>query len=105
MSFCSSYYLRDNPFPTTPVLEPSDSDIRINGTIYNPEIMADEISSLRSKIRRRPPLIYIENSDFVRGVGKSALIVQQWRQLQQDPTLTSIYLRSCLLYTSPSPRD
>ena len=94
MSFYSDYHLSDNPFPTTPVLEPTDSDIRINGTIYNPDIMGDEIRSLHSKIRRRPPLIYIENSDFVRGVGKSALIVQQWRQLQQDPTLTSVYLRS-----------
>lgn len=56
--------------------------------------MADEIGSLRSKIRQRPPLIYIENSDFVRGVGKSALIVQQYRKLLEEPTLTSIYLRS-----------
>jgi hypothetical protein len=94
MSYYKDYYIGDNPFPTTPILDPSSDEERINGTIYNPDIMADEIQSFESKIRRRPPLIYIENSDFVRGVGKSALIVQQWRQLQEHENLTSIYVRS-----------
>jgi hypothetical protein len=94
MSSYSDYYLSDNPFPTTPILNPNSDDARINGAIYNPDIMAEEIRSFRGKIRRRPPLIYIENSDFVRGVGKSALIVQQWRQLQKHGDLTSIYVRS-----------
>jgi hypothetical protein len=94
MSFYSDYYLRDNPFPTTPILKPYSDDDRINGAIYNPEIMAEEIKSFKSKIRRRPPLIYVENSDFVRGVGKSALIVQQWRRLPKDKDVTSIYVRS-----------
>ena len=94
MSFYKDYSLSDNPFPTTPVLDPSSDDARINGAIYNPDIMADEIRSFQSKIRRRPPLIYIENPDFVRGVGKSALMVQQWRQLQGRHDLTSIYMRS-----------
>jgi hypothetical protein len=94
MSFYSDYCLSDNPFPTTPLLNPNSHDARINGTIYNPDIMAEEIRSFQGKIRRRPPLIYIENSDFVRGVGKSALMIQQWRQLQNRQNLTSIYVRS-----------
>ncbi len=94
MSFYREYHLSDNPFPVTPILDPSSADNRINGGIYNPDIMAEEIRSFQSKIRRRPPLIYIENSDFVRGVGKSALIVQQWRQLQKHGGVTSIYVRS-----------
>jgi hypothetical protein len=94
MSSYDKYCLSDNPFPTTPVLDPSSNDDRINGAIYNPDIMEDEIQSFQGKIRRRPPLIYIENSDFVRGVGKSALIVQQWRQLQKHQEFTSIYMRS-----------
>ncbi|MGI0015889.1 MAG: hypothetical protein ACREBU_20920, partial [Nitrososphaera sp.] len=88
------YYLRDNPFPSTPILDPSSDNDRINGTIYNPNIMAEEIQSFRNKIGRRPPLIYIENSVFERGVGKSALVVQQWRQLQKHSGVTSIYVRS-----------
>ena len=94
MSSYDEYCLSGNPFPTTPILDPNSDDDRINGAIYNPEIMAEEIQSFQDKIRRQPPLIYIENSDFVRGVGKSALIVQQWRQLQKHEDLTSIYIRS-----------
>ncbi len=94
MNFYREYYLSDNPFPITPILDPNSDDDRINGRIFNSDIMTEEIRSFRSKIRRRPPLIYVENSDFVRGVGKSALIVQQWRQLQGHENVTSIYVRS-----------
>ena len=94
MNTYKDYYLRNNPFPATPIVDPSNSDDRINGTIYNPDIMFEEIRSFEGKIRRRSPLIYVENSDFVRGVGKSALLVQQWRQLRNQKGTTSIYVRS-----------
>ena len=95
MSFYKEYYLRDNPFPTTPILDPDSEDDRINGAIFNSDIMGDEIESFQSKIRRRPPLIYVENSDFIRGVGKSALLVHQWQRLkEQRDDVTSIYIRS-----------
>jgi len=94
MSIYEKYNLKDNPFPTTPILDPGSDDDRVNGKIYNPHIREAEILSFESKIRQRPPLIYIENSDFERGVGKSALLVQQWRQLQAQTDVTSIYIRS-----------
>lgn len=94
MNTYKDYCLSDNPFPTTPILDPTSDNDRINGMIFNTDIMVEEIKSLQSKIRRRLPLIYVENSDFVRGVGKSALIVQQWRQLRKDKGVTSIYIRS-----------
>lgn len=94
MSIYERYYLKDNPFPTTPILDPGSDDDRVNGKIYNPHIREAEIHSFESKIRQRPPLIYIENSEFERGVGKSALLVQQWRQLQAQADVTSIYIRS-----------
>jgi hypothetical protein len=94
MSIYEKYYLKDNPFPTTPILDPGSDDDRVNGKIYNPHIRESEIHSFESKIRQRPPLIYIENSEFERGVGKSALLVQQWRQLQAQADVTSIYIRS-----------
>lgn len=88
------YLLRDNPFPATPLLDPSSDDDRVNGKIYNPHIREAEIRSFESKIRQQLPLIYIENSVFERGMGKSALLVQQWRQLQTKSDVTSIYVRS-----------
>jgi hypothetical protein len=94
MNSYKDYCLSDNPFPTTPILDPTSDNDRTNGRIFNTDIMVEEIKSLQSKIRRRLPLIYVENSDFVRGVGKSALIVQQWRQLRKDKGVTSIYIRS-----------
>jgi hypothetical protein len=94
MSYFEPYYLQENPFPATPLLDPSSDDDKVNGRIYNPHIREDEITSFESKIRQRPPLIYIENSVFERGVGKSALLVQQWRQLQKRAEVTSIYIRS-----------
>jgi len=94
MSLNERYYLKDNPFPTAPILDPGSDDDRVNGKIYNPHIREAEIHSFESKIRQRPPLIYIENAEFERGVGKSALLVQQWRQLQAQADVTSIYIRS-----------
>ena len=35
MNSYRDYYLRDNPFPATPIVDPSKSDDRINGTIYS----------------------------------------------------------------------
>lgn len=94
MNSCESYFLRDNPFPATPILDPNSDDDRVNGRIYNPHIREAEIRSFDSKIRQRLPLIYIENSVFERGVGKSALLVQLWRQLQSEANVTSLYIRS-----------
>jgi len=94
MNLYEPYYLRDNPFPAAPLLDPNSDDDRENGKIYNPHIREVETCSFESKIRQRPPLIYIENSVFERGVGKSALLVQQWRQLQKQADVTSIYIRS-----------
>ena len=56
------YLLQDNPFPATPLLDPSSDDDRVNGKIYNPHIREAEIRSFESKIRQQLPLIYIENS-------------------------------------------
>lgn len=94
MSVYERYYLRDNPFPVSPFLDPISDDDRVNGKIYDPRIQEAEICSFESKIRQRLPLIYIENSVFERGVGKSALLVQQWRQLQKQSDVTAIYIRS-----------
>jgi hypothetical protein len=94
MSHYMPYYLQDNPFPVSPFLDPSSDNDRVNGRIYNPHIQEAEIRSFESKIRQRLPLIYIENSVFERGVGKSALLVQQWRQLQKQADVTSNYIRS-----------
>ena len=94
MNSYAGYQLRDNPFPATPIIDPNSPDDRINGRVYNPAIMGAAIQSFESKIQRRPPLIYIESSEFERGEGKSALTARHWRALQQEEGITSVYIRS-----------
>ena len=36
------YYLKDNPFPVTAVIDPYDPDPRINGSIFQEEIFKKE---------------------------------------------------------------
>ena len=94
MSFYCDYYLRDNPFHWAATFDPSSDDARINGRIYNPNIMAEKVQSFQRKVRRRFPIIYVENSVGEWGVGKSALTAHQCQKLKEQEGITSIYIRS-----------
>jgi len=94
MSDYRNYYLRDNPFHRAATFNPSDNDIRINGSIYNPNIMAEVIQSFHHKVQRRLPIIYVENTEVEWGVGKSALTAHQCQKLKEQEGITSIYIRS-----------
>ena len=41
----SEYYLKENPFPETPVIDPLSNDIRLNGEIFNEAIFKKEIEN------------------------------------------------------------
>ena len=82
-----------NPFPSLPTVDPASHDARMNGSIYNAEIVSEQLASLHRLIRRRENLIYAQNTRFVVGVGKSALIIHEWRLLSSDPSATSVYVR------------
>ncbi len=49
--------LTDNPFPRIPTVNPTSPDIRMNGAIYNDEIVRDQIAALRQRLERRENLI------------------------------------------------
>lgn len=89
----ASLSLTDNPFPSVPTMDPSSSDIRMNGSIYDEDISGPQLAALRQKLDRRENLIYAQNTKFVTGVGKSALIAQEWRRLQRDSLASTAYIR------------
>lgn len=90
MNSYRNYYLRDNPFHWAATFDPSSDDVRINGSIYNPTIMAEVIQSFQHKIRRRFPIIYVQNSEVEWGVGKSALTAHQCQKLIEKEGITSL---------------
>ncbi len=89
------YYLTDNPFPADSSLNLTHPDRRVNGEIFNVEIFKNELEELDKRLRRRTNLIYCQNmAEFIRGVGKSAIIAHTWRKYQeQGGNITSAYVR------------
>jgi len=97
------YYLVDNPFPADASLNMDQSDKRYNGSIFNEEICARELEELNKRLRRRTNVIYCQDtSEFMRGVGKSAIIAHTYRKLQDTgENITSVYIRSQKSRTPP----
>lgn len=87
------YFLKGNPFPQMAIIDPFSTDVRLNGMIFNKEIFREEIADLRQKINSRINLIYITGGGWERGVGKSALMVQEWKRLSNQHGITSIYVK------------
>jgi len=87
------YLLKGNPFPQMAIIDPYNADIRINGTIFNNEVFQEEIAELKRKINSRINLIYITGGEWHKGVGKSALMIQEWKRLTSEPSITSIYIK------------
>jgi len=85
--------LTDNPFPQVATVDPTSPNIRTNGSIYNEEIVRDQIEALRQRLERRENLIYAQNTKFTYGVGKSALIAREWRRLQEQSPESTVYMR------------
>lgn len=85
--------LRDNPFPREASADPTSQDVRENGSIYNEEIFREEIGAIRERLEGRQNVIYAQNTRFVAGVGKSALITREWRRLRESMPSTTVYVR------------
>jgi hypothetical protein len=64
----------------------------MNGTIFNEEIRQRELEQLREKTENKLTMVYLRAPFKVRGMGKSAIAVQEWKRLKQFPELTSIYV-------------
>jgi hypothetical protein len=87
------YLLKENPFPAVAIVDPKKRDIRVNGEIFREEILREEVASLREKIEKRTSMIYVAGLKFDKGIGKSALIVHEWRRLSNLPNTTSVLVR------------
>ncbi len=89
------YYLKENPFPETPVIDPLSDDIRLNGEIFNEDIFRKEIENLRKKTQQGINVVYLAGIQFDRGIGKSALMINHMRRLMNSPASTCAYVRCC----------
>ena len=89
--FSQRYFLKGNPFPQMAIIDPYSSDLRINGAIFNEEVFREEVADLRRKIDSKVNMIYITGGGWERGVGKSALMVQEWKRLASIRHFHSLY--------------
>jgi hypothetical protein len=85
--------LTDNPFPRIATVDPSSPNVRMNGSIFNDEIFKEQLIALRQRLDRRENLIYAQNTKFVAGVGKSALITREWRRIQPFSPEAAVFVR------------
>ena len=96
------YFLKENPFPITAAIDPSDPDPRMNGTIFLEDIFAKELEDLCNKTERKVNLVYISGIEHDKGVGKSALMIHHWRQCLLVDKCTAIYIK---LEEKDKPKD
>jgi hypothetical protein len=82
------------------VVDPASDDARVNGSIFLEDIFHKEIESLRQKIDRMVNVIYIAGIKFDKGIGKSALLIHQWRKCLEMSDAASVYVR-CDVHDTP----
>ena len=83
------YGLKENPFPSNPVLNSDADDIRLNGRIFEMDIRRAEFQKIMNKFLKTPQadinhqrLGYIMDTSYIgRGNGKSAFIVNLINQI------------------------
>ncbi len=86
------YNLKENPFPSSPFVNPESGDARINGKIYEPSIHQAEYDKVRESFLEVPlndpnhlRLGYIVDRSYIgRGNGKSAFILDVQKRINQD---------------------
>jgi len=86
------YNLRENPFPSSPFVNPKSNDARNNGEIYEPSIRDKENKSIEENFFQVPQsdpnhlrLGYIMDTSYIgRGNGKSAFLVNLQKKINQD---------------------
>ena len=96
------YLLKENPFPVTAAVDPSDIDPRMNGAIFLKDIFEKEIQDLQEKTELGINMVYISGIEHDKGVGKSALMIYHWGECLKKQGCTSLYIR---LEERDKPRD
>jgi len=87
------YHLSMNPFPQTATIDIYSSDPRINGSVFCKEVFDEEISELEGMLRRRTNLIYVLGYEWEKGTGKSALLVDAYKNFREIPNSLNLYLK------------
>jgi hypothetical protein len=93
LSDYSKYFLSENPFPETAVIDPQSADPRVNGGIFHEKIFSKEIENLQRKTQQGVNVIYLSGIEFDRGIGKSALMIHHLQKLRVESGSTCVYVR------------
>lgn len=86
------FNLKENPFPSSPFVNPESNDARTNGDIYEPSIREKELERVQNNFLAVPQsdpnhlrLGYIEDTSYVgRGNGKSAFLLNLQKKINRD---------------------
>ncbi|MEI3651270.1 MAG: hypothetical protein V6D39_15035 [Dolichospermum lemmermannii FEM_B0920] len=86
------YNLKENPFPSSPFVNPNSNDARNNGEIYEPSIREKENEAIEENFFKVPQsdpnhlrLGYIMDTSYIgRGNGKSAFLVNLQKKINKD---------------------
>lgn len=86
------FNLKENPFPSAPVVNKGSTDARINGKIFEMEIRKNEYGLLESNFLKTPQndpnhlrIGFIVDSSYVgRGNGKSAFLVNVFDKINEE---------------------
>jgi hypothetical protein len=86
------YNLRENPFPSSPFVNPSSNDARNNGEIYEPSIREQEYQTIEKNFLKVPQsdpnhlrLGYMMDTSYIgRGNGKTAFLTNLQKKINQD---------------------
>jgi hypothetical protein len=107
------FNLKENPFPSAPVVNKGSTDARINGKIFEMEIRKNEFGLLESNFLKTPQndpnhlrIGFIVDSSYVgRGNGKSAFLVNVLDKINKEFCLDiSEGANKCFCsYVSPEP--
>lgn len=94
MTQLEKYFLESNPFPESAYVKIDSGDPRTDGSIFVKDVFEDnEVESLAEKINRRTNLIYVSGIEDEKGVGKSALLVNQWKTINKAAKFPTAYIR------------
>lgn len=86
------YWLKDSPFKEASFIQVESKDNRVNGRIFDYEIMKEAFDGLGELIRLPKSICYVRSDDIALGTGKSALMAASYWQIIDTPADSERYL-------------
>lgn len=78
-----SFYLKDTPFKEASHIQPESNDPRINGRIFDLELLREPFDELLDLIRLKS-ISYVRTDAIALGIGKSALMAANYWHVRDD---------------------